>query len=101
MASGMRTQYGSAGGVEIASQVLSEESVDLRLHREWTAIPIDCMDEEPSMARFQRRAASFGEILVSSTVKDLVVFLGMDFAQCGEHELNGVPGTWRLFAVGD
>jgi class 3 adenylate cyclase len=39
------------------------------------------------------------EVLVSSTVKDLVVGSGIEFADRGEHELKGVPGTWRLFAV--
>ena len=40
-------------------------------------------------------------MLVSSTVKDLVVGSGIDFEDRGEHELKGVPGEWRLFAVGD
>jgi class 3 adenylate cyclase len=39
------------------------------------------------------------EILVSSTVKDLVAGSGIEFADRGEHELKGVPGSWRLFAV--
>jgi class 3 adenylate cyclase len=39
------------------------------------------------------------EVLVSSTVKDLVVGSGIAFSDNGEHELRGVPGTWRLFAV--
>jgi class 3 adenylate cyclase len=44
-------------------------------------------------------AAAPGEVLVSSTVKDLVVGSGIDFDDRGEHELKGVPGAWRLFAV--
>jgi class 3 adenylate cyclase len=40
-----------------------------------------------------------GEVLVSSTVKDLVVGSGIEFQDRGEHELKGVPGTWRLFCV--
>ena len=40
-----------------------------------------------------------GEILVSSTVKDLVVGSGIEFADRGEHDLKGVPESWRLFAV--
>jgi class 3 adenylate cyclase len=40
-----------------------------------------------------------GEILVSRTVKDLVVGSGIDFAERGEHVLKGVPGSWKLFAV--
>jgi class 3 adenylate cyclase len=40
-----------------------------------------------------------GDIVVSSTVKDLVAGSGLTFADRGEHELKGVPGAWRLFAV--
>jgi class 3 adenylate cyclase len=39
------------------------------------------------------------EVLVSSTVKDLVVGSGIDFQDRGAHELRGVPGHWRLYAV--
>ncbi|CAN5261440.1 hypothetical protein BH09ACT13_BH09ACT13_10790 [soil metagenome] len=42
-----------------------------------------------------------GEILVTGTVKDLVVGGDVEFADRGEHELRGVPGTWRLYAVVD
>ena len=44
--------------------------------------------------------AKAGEVLVSSTVRDLVVGSGIGFAERGEHELRGVPGEWRLFAAG-
>jgi class 3 adenylate cyclase len=40
-----------------------------------------------------------GEVLVSGTVKDLVVGSGIGFEDRGERELKGVPGRWRLFAV--
>jgi class 3 adenylate cyclase len=40
-----------------------------------------------------------GEILVSSTVKDLVAGSGVEFMDRGVHDLRGVPGAWRLFAV--
>jgi class 3 adenylate cyclase len=49
-------------------------------------------------ARVMDRAEP-SEVLVSSTVKDLVVGSGIDFEERGEHELRGVPGEWRLFAV--
>ena len=39
------------------------------------------------------------EVLVSQTVKDLVAGSGLAFAERGEHELKGVPGTWRIYAV--
>jgi class 3 adenylate cyclase len=41
------------------------------------------------------------EVLVSSTVKDLVAGSGIEFEERGEHELKGVPGAWRLYAVVD
>jgi class 3 adenylate cyclase len=44
--------------------------------------------------------AGAGEILVSSTVADLVVGSGLRFTERGEHELKGVPGRWKLLAVG-
>jgi class 3 adenylate cyclase len=44
-------------------------------------------------------AAGPSEVLVSSTVKDLVVGSGIDFVDRGSRELKGVPGEWRLFAV--
>jgi pimeloyl-ACP methyl ester carboxylesterase len=40
-----------------------------------------------------------GEVVVSGTVKDLVVGSGLEFEDRGERELRGVPGSWRLFAV--
>ena len=40
-----------------------------------------------------------GEVLVSSTVRDLVAGSGLRFEDRGAHELKGVPGEWRLFAV--
>src|SRR5581483_2545477 len=44
-------------------------------------------------------SAQAGEVLVSRTVKDLVVGSGISFEDRGERELRGVPGTWQLFAV--
>jgi len=43
--------------------------------------------------------AGAGEIVVSSTVKDLVAGSGIEFEERGSHELKGVPGRWNLFAV--
>ena len=41
--------------------------------------------------------APAGEVLVSSTVKDLVSGSGIQFEDRGVHALKGVPGEWRLF----
>jgi class 3 adenylate cyclase len=40
-----------------------------------------------------------GEVLVSGTVRDLVVGSGIEFTDRGEQVLKGVPGAWKLFAV--
>jgi len=40
-----------------------------------------------------------GEVLVSSTVRELVVGSGLEFADRGVRSLKGVPGEWRLFAI--
>jgi class 3 adenylate cyclase len=39
------------------------------------------------------------DVLVSSTLRDLVIGSGLEFEERGTHELKGVPGEWRLFAV--
>jgi class 3 adenylate cyclase len=49
-------------------------------------------------ARVASRAQP-GEVLVSKTVKDLVAGSGLVFQERGQHELKGIPGAWRLFAV--
>jgi len=40
-----------------------------------------------------------GEVIVSSTVKDLVAGSGLRFSEGTVHTLKGVPGEWRLFSV--
>jgi class 3 adenylate cyclase len=49
-------------------------------------------------ARIAARASA-SEVLISQTVKDLVAGSGFGYADAGEHELKGVPGTWRLWSV--
>jgi class 3 adenylate cyclase len=39
------------------------------------------------------------EVLVSSTLRDLVIGSGLEFENRGAHVLKGVPGDWHLFAV--
>jgi class 3 adenylate cyclase len=43
--------------------------------------------------------AGGGEVLVSSTVRDLVAGSGIEFEDRGTHELKGVPGEWQLYSV--
>ena len=49
-------------------------------------------------ARIQALAQP-GELLLSRTVVDLVAGSGIEFEDRGEHDLKGVPGTWRLYAT--
>ena len=49
-------------------------------------------------ARVQSSARP-GDVLVSSTVKDLVVGSGLQFDARGSHCLKGLPGEWQLFCV--
>jgi class 3 adenylate cyclase/alpha-beta hydrolase superfamily lysophospholipase len=49
-------------------------------------------------ARIAARAGP-GEVLVSSTVKDLVAGSGLAFEDVGEHHLKGIPDTWRIYRV--
>ena len=51
-------------------------------------------------ARVASRAAA-SEVLVSSTVKDLVAGSGISFEDRGTHALHGVPGEWHLYAARD
>lgn len=51
-------------------------------------------------ARIQSLAAP-GEVLVSSTIKDLAVGSAFGFADRGHYALKGIPGEWHLFALAD
>jgi pimeloyl-ACP methyl ester carboxylesterase len=43
--------------------------------------------------------AGADEVLITSTVRDLVAGSGLSFSDRGVHELKGVPGTWRILSV--
>jgi len=74
------TRYARSGDVSVAYQVVGEGPRDLV----WI----------PSMAHHVP-----GEVLVSSTVKDLVAGSGIEFEDRGEHQLKGITEPWRLFTV--
>jgi class 3 adenylate cyclase len=44
-------------------------------------------------------AAEPNEVMVSSTIKDLVAGARLEFDDRGEHALKGISGSWRLFAA--
>ena len=46
-----------------------------------------------------RCMAGPNEVLVSSTLRDLVIGSGLEFEDRGAHQLKGVPGDWRLFVA--
>jgi class 3 adenylate cyclase len=46
-----------------------------------------------------RAGVHTGEVVVSSTVKDLLAGRAVTFQDRGGHELKGAPGSWRLFAA--
>ncbi len=52
-----------------------------------------CVD--PSLSA----GAGPNDVLVPSKLRDLVIGSGLKFGERGTHELKGVPGDWRLFAV--
>ncbi len=82
-------KYARSGDVAVAYQVLGEGPVDLvfeceRLEGKLGGIAV------PTGARIAALAQA-GEVLVSSTVKDLVAGSGIAFQDRGSHELKGVP----------
>jgi len=83
----------SALGLEIRIGLHTGE-VEVRADHEIAGVAVHLA------ARIEQQARA-SEILVSSTVKDLVAGSGIAFEDRGEHQLKGIPGTWRLFSVGD
>jgi len=57
-----KTRYAKSGDIDIAYQVLGDGPVDLLMFA-GAAVPIDCVDDERGMARFQRRLASFCRVI--------------------------------------
>jgi class 3 adenylate cyclase len=43
--------------------------------------------------------ANPGEVVVSQTIRDIVIGSTFQFTPRGRHELKGVPGTWEIFGV--
>jgi class 3 adenylate cyclase len=103
---GVLALFGSASGAVQASvamrAALAHEGLDVRVGIH--AGDVDRRDDDVSgmavviAARVMARAVG-GEILVSEAVPPLVVGSHKHFVDRGGHELKGVPGPWRLFAV--
>ena len=114
--------YTRSGDVPIAYQVVGDGPMDIVFVRDTLAdllaawdqpLFVDHVEGLASFARvilFDKRVhtrarvaalADPGEVLVSSTMKDLVAGSGIEFEERGEHELKGISGKWRLYAVRD
>ena len=65
----------------------------------WTSPATEIGGISVDIARCVAAQAQPAEILVSRTVKDLVVGSGISFADRGSHELTGTADRWPLFAV--
>jgi hypothetical protein len=55
--------------------------------------------QHDTSVRWQQRAQIPLVLLVSSTLRDVVIGSGLEFEDRGTHQLKGVLGEWRLFAV--
>lgn len=66
---------------------------------ECEAVGTDLIGMAVNIAARINAVAQPGEVLVSSTVRDLVVGSGLGFVAAGERELKGVPGPWALYRL--
>ena len=96
---------GPAHGVRCAQQVIAAaESLGLELRTGLHTGEVERTGEDVAglavhlAARIMSLAHS-GEILVSRTVKDLVIGSELEFTERGEHELKGIPDRWPVYAV--
>jgi len=69
------------------------------LGEKFTGGEIRVITLDTPQGRSTLRLAGPNDVLVSSTLRDLVIGSGLEFEDRGAHELKGVPGEWRLFAV--
>ena len=101
----LATFDGPARGVRCAAEIAEEVrrlGIEIRagLHTgECELVGDDVAGMAVNIGARVSSLAGPGEVLVSGTVKDLVVGSGLEFADRGEHELKGVPGAWRLYEV--
>jgi class 3 adenylate cyclase len=101
----LATFDGPARGIRCARDITDEVGmlgIDVRagLHTgECEVTSDDVRGMAVNIAARVNALAGPGEVLVSSTVKDLVVGSGITFTGRGAHELKGVPGEWQLFGV--
>ena len=103
----LATFDGPARAVECARSItaaVSELGFDIRAGLHTGEVEIRGQDVAGMAVHIAARVADRsgpGEVLVSSTVKDLVAGSGIEFDDRREHDLKGVPDKWRLYAVRD
>ena len=101
----LSTFDGPARAVRCASavrQALARLGIEIRAGLHTGEIELAETGVEGIAVHIGARVAALAEpdeILTSSTVKDLVVGAGIEFADRGRHELKGIPGEWQLYAV--
>jgi len=102
----LATFDGPARGVHCAQAIVEEIKslgIEIRAGLHTGEIELEADDIAGlTVAIGARVSAKAGpsEVLISQTVKDLVAGSGLVFTDRGEHELKGVPGSWRLYAAG-
>jgi class 3 adenylate cyclase len=103
---GALATFGGPGrGVQCAKELrvaLAELDIEIRAGLHTGEVELRADDVGGIAVHIGSRVASkanAGEILVSSTVKDLVVGSDLRFEERGVHALKGIPGDWRLFSV--
>jgi DNA-binding NarL/FixJ family response regulator len=83
-------------------QALQAEGVEIRIGLHSGEVELRGDDVGGIAVNLGARVAATaapGEVVVSSTVRDLVAGSGIAFVDRGEHALKGVPDTWHLFAI--
>jgi class 3 adenylate cyclase len=103
---GFLATFDSASRATRAAAEITAAAIDLGLEiragvhtGEAEVRPDDVVGLAVNIAKRVCDLAGPGEVLVSRPVTELVVGSGIDFTERGDHELKGVPGSWKLFAV--
>ncbi len=91
------TSYARCDGIHVAYRVSGDGPLNVVVVNGFVS-NIDLIWDLHIGARIAALAGP-GEVLVSRTVTDLVAGSGIRFEDRGDHELNGVPGTWQLLAA--
>jgi class 3 adenylate cyclase len=84
------------------TSAVGDLGLDVRIGLPTGEIELDGDDVRGMAVHIGARVSALAEpaqVLVSSTVKDLVAGSGLTFEDAGEHELRGVPDRWHLYRV--